>query len=49
MRKESLQALAARYPELERLFRKEQRNKNRYYCKLFEAVGAATVLADMEY
>lgn len=28
------------YPELERFYSKEQRNRNKYYIKLFEAIGA---------
>lgn len=38
-----LQALIKRYPELTRFYQKELRNKAKYYTKLFEAVGMATL------
>lgn len=34
-------SLAARFPELSGFYYKEMRNRNRYYTKLFEAVGMA--------
>lgn len=44
-KKALMKAMVNRYPELIIQCRKELRNKNRYYHKLFEAVGAATLLA----
>lgn len=38
-----LQALNKRYPELTPFYQKELRNKAKYYTKLFEAVGMATL------
>jgi hypothetical protein len=38
-----MQSIASLYPELESYFHKEISNKNRYYLKLFEAVGVATL------
>lgn len=38
-----LQALNKRYPELTPFYHKELRNKAKYYTKLFEAVGMATL------
>lgn len=38
-----LQALNQRYPELSTFYQKEMRNKAKYYTKLFEAVGMATL------
>lgn len=44
-KKKSLMAsLAGRYPELRHIRYKELRNKTKYYHKLFEAVGVATLL-----
>lgn len=42
-KKEIMRKLAERYPELLYLYRKEMANKNKYYVKLFEAVGVATL------
>lgn len=36
-----MQSMALAYPQLRRLYKRELRNKHRYYIKLFEAVGAA--------
>jgi len=38
-----LQALNKKYPELTPFYQKELRNKAKYYTKLFEAVGMATL------
>lgn len=43
-KKAIMRFLAEQYPELHRLFEKEQRNRNKYYVKLFEAVGVARLL-----
>ena len=42
-KKEVMEALTSRYPELYRFYKKEITNKRRYYIKLFEAVGVAVV------
>jgi hypothetical protein len=42
-KKEMMENISRLYPELERLFRRELRNKNKYYIKLFEAVGLAHI------
>ena len=42
-KKEIMGTLAECYPELSHLYRKEMANKNKYYVKLFEAVGVATL------
>ena len=44
-KKALMQALSTLYPELSLAQKKELANKKRYYCKLFEAVGAATLHA----
>jgi hypothetical protein len=36
-----MQALSERFPELQTCYQKELRNKNKYYVKVFEAVGIA--------
>ena len=46
-KKELMRSLALRYPELERYYKKEVKNKNKYYIKLFEAVGVATLHSQM--
>lgn len=38
-----MQALTLMYPQLTLCYRKEMRNKNRYYIKVFEAVAAAAL------
>ena len=38
-----MQALTLQYPQLTLCYHKEIRNKNRYYIKVFEAVGAAAL------
>ncbi len=38
-----MRVLAGLYPELSFQYRKEMGNKNKYYVKLFEAVGVATI------
>lgn len=40
-----MEAIANCYPELIMLYRKETQNSSKYYYKLFEAVGVATLLA----
>jgi hypothetical protein len=42
-KKEVMRKLALQYPELSYCYRKEMNNKNKYYVKLFEAVGVATI------
>lgn len=42
-KKEVMKTLAGLYPELSFQCRKEIENKNKYYVKLFEAVGVATI------
>ena len=42
-KKEVMKALAEQYPELGQYYLKEVENKNKYYVKLFEAVGVATL------
>jgi hypothetical protein len=42
-RKEMMGKLVLLYPELIYDYQKEMRNKNKYYVKLFEAVGVATL------
>lgn len=42
-KKEAMRKLTELYPELTTYYNKEQRNKNKYYVKLFEAVAVATV------
>ena len=42
-KKEAMKSLAGLYPELSFHYRKETSNKNKYYVKLFEAVGVATI------
>ena len=44
-KKEVMRRLALKYPELSYHYLKEMRNKNKYYIKLFEAVGVATIHA----
>ena len=42
-KKEVMKALTALFPQLTLYYKKELRNKNRYYVKLFEAVGVAVL------
>lgn len=42
-RRSLMEALILRYPELETYYKLEVRNKNKYYHKMFEAIGAATL------
>jgi hypothetical protein len=42
-KKRVMRALAERFPELQMYYHKELRNKNKYYVKLFEAVGMAAL------
>ena len=42
-KKEMMRKVVEKYPELIHCFRKEMGNKNKYYVKLFEAVGVATI------
>jgi hypothetical protein len=44
-KKEIMKTLAMKYPELLFHYHKEMRNKNKYYVKLFEAAGVATIHA----
>ena len=43
-KKALMKALTIKYPDLRHVYRKELQNKNKHYHKLFEAVGAATLL-----
>lgn len=47
-KKELMQVLTYRYPQLTLCQQKELRNKNRYYFKLFEAVAVATLHEQMK-
>ena len=42
-KKNIMRAIAERFPELRTFYEKELRNKNKYYVKLFEAVGIAAL------
>ena len=42
-KKEVMKEIACMSPELSSLYHKEIKNKNKYYVKLFEAVGVATI------
>lgn len=42
-KKVMMQAIAELYPTLERLYLREMRKKNKYYVRLFEAVGLAHI------
>ena len=42
-RKSLMEAIIKWYPELESFYKREVRNKNKYYHKLFEAVAVATL------
>lgn len=45
-KKSLMRNLTELYPELVPLYEKERGNKNKYYIKLFEAVGAATLFSE---
>ena len=38
-----MRGLVAKFPELRMFYEREMRNKNKYYVKLFEAVGMAAL------
>lgn len=42
-KKKIMRCLAERFPELGMYYEREKRNKNKYYRKLFEAVGMAVL------
>ena len=42
-RKGLMEAVMALYPELEPFHRRERRNRNKYYHKMFEAIGAGVL------
>jgi hypothetical protein len=42
-KKEIMKEIAGKYPELSFHYNKEMKNRNKYYIKLFEAVGVATI------
>jgi hypothetical protein len=42
-KKQVMAVIVSRYPELTHAYQKELRNKNKYYMKLFEAVGVAAM------
>src|SRR4051812_7323295 len=42
-KKKIMRAIAEKFPELKMFYEREMRNKNKYYIKLFEAVGMAVL------
>jgi hypothetical protein len=42
-KKKVMRGLSARFPELDVLYRRELRNRNKYYVKVFEAIGMAAI------
>ncbi len=42
-KKKIMRAIAEKFPELKMFYDREMRNKNKYYIKLFEAVGMAAL------
>jgi hypothetical protein len=48
-KKALMKAMVIRYPELATYHQKELKNRNRYYHKLFESIGAATLLIREHY
>ena len=42
-RKSLMEAVITWYPELQSFYKREVRNKNKYYHKMFEAIAAATL------
>ena len=42
-RKALMEAVMSSYPELEPFYRRERRNRNKYYHKMFEAIGAGVL------
>ena len=42
-KKKVMRGLVAKFPELRMFYEREMRNKNKYYVKLFEAVGMTTL------
>lgn len=42
-KKALMRSLCLLYPQLSFCYQKEMRNKNKYYVKLFEAVGVGTI------
>ena len=47
-KKAIMQSLVELFPELRLYYNKEMRNKNKYYVKLFEAVGMAALHSQVE-
>lgn len=47
-KKEIMRTLSLQFPELHGFYQKELRNKNRYYVKLFEAVGVAVLHSERQ-
>ncbi len=47
-KKEVMRTLSLQFPELHSFYQKELRNKNRYYVKLFEAVGIAVLHSERQ-
>ena len=47
-RKSLMEAIIGWYPELESFYKREIRNKNKYYHKMFEAIAAATLFLHQE-
>lgn len=47
-RKSLMEAIIRWYPELQSFYKREVRNKNKYYHKMFEAIGAATLFLHQE-
>ena len=46
-KKEFMRSLVFFYPELNKLFEREKRNKKRYYVKIFEAIGFALLQSQL--
>lgn len=44
-KKTMMESVIKLYPQLQHLYQKERRNKNKYYVRLFEAVGLAFIHA----
>lgn len=42
-KKTMMESVSKIYPQLQRLYQRERRNKNKYYVRLFEAVGLALI------
>ena len=47
-KKALMQSLVLEFPQLTYCYQKEMRNKNKYYVKLFEAVGVAVIQSKLK-